>query len=87
MEKSDKWERKWMVFDESALNFYKGPINREGYFTISMDKVISFRADVSPRISISSGCFYHYYYLLFFRIIPYILLFLLSQPNEDFDSD
>jgi hypothetical protein len=54
MEKSDIWERKFMVFDESGLHFYKGRTNSEGSFTISMDKVISFRADVSSRLPLQN---------------------------------
>jgi hypothetical protein len=56
--KSEKWERKWMTFDESVIYFYRDSLSRDKeWLSISMDKVISFRADnVSPLLLLDSFC-------------------------------
>lgn len=53
-EKSDKWEKLWMAFNESVLNFYSDPISRTDSFSVPMDKVISFRADDNSQFPIMS---------------------------------
>jgi hypothetical protein len=54
--KSEKWERKWMTFDESILYFNRDSLSTRDkeWLSISMDKVISFRADnASPLVLVN----------------------------------
>jgi hypothetical protein len=46
---TDKWTRKWFVFEDGVLSYADEPMSsKDEYRTISMEKVISLRADVSP---------------------------------------
>lgn len=63
-DKIDHWTKKWMSYDESVLNFYKDPLKKDqDSFSIPMDKVISFRADVI-QVFLS----FTFIFLIFFSI-------------------
>jgi serine/threonine protein phosphatase PrpC len=59
-----QWAKKWFVFEDGSLNYSDGPLAKQDeYQFISMERVISFRADSNAKLPVISvvtldGTFY-----------------------------
>lgn len=52
VEKSNKWDRKYVTFDNGSLKFFKDALSRDNpEVTILMDRVVSLRTDVSDLLT------------------------------------